>query len=519
MLINENQACLKLGITKELLYAFVKVGAKGKKLIVYTKKNNKFFDENELRRYDKFLKKPWSNLTLPKPIIPKHIREYLKVECGGKCARCGSGHRLDNAHIIPWNQSLSHHPHNLIRLCTDCHVKYDDGIISKKEILSIKDRLTQKVKTDISQSEIDNFKVFFTPPLPDKYFIGRKNEIIKTRKVYKENRLTVIQGIGGIGKTQLLIHVLNKVKSHWFNVEHYNNLFEFKIGFLDRFKVQRFEDFLRNFDKSKNILVLDGLETLLFKEWDNTVDFIQQLFQGSQNFKIIITSQVDFSNTNLNYSRIFLSGLSYKDSLNCLAKFLGTIDKADSNIRELINFCDGHPLTLRIIAGLILFYRKSEFVVENVKKFGIEFIKDAKRKKHVKATSLEVCLELAYSRLAKPQTYLLEYLSHFPGGFKEKFLEAIILDKKVNKMKSIQQLNYSISLLHQFQFIKYEIDYIGLDRIFVIKPLKTLIKKYAKRDLRQMHDIQVAAFGNLAIEAVVVYSKYMYTQQALYALK
>jgi len=128
MLVSQDEAAIYLGITKELLFSFVKKGYNGRKLTVNSNISNNFFDIKDLQNWNLFLHEPLINQGEKKPDIPLSIREYLKVESKGKCGRCGSGHRLDNAHINPWAESFSHHPHNLIRLCTDCHTKYDYGI-------------------------------------------------------------------------------------------------------------------------------------------------------------------------------------------------------------------------------------------------------------------------------------------------------------------------------------------------------------------------------------------------------
>lgn len=146
-LLSENQAALKLGITKELLFSYVRTGVKGLKLEVIAGKREIKFKEFDLDEFESFLKEKWVKDPKEKrPSIPKFIKEFIKVESNGQCARCASGHRMDDAHIIPWSDSFSHFHHNLIRLCTDCHIKYDDGIIPRDEIIKIKKNLTDKLK-------------------------------------------------------------------------------------------------------------------------------------------------------------------------------------------------------------------------------------------------------------------------------------------------------------------------------------------------------------------------------------
>src|SRR5690606_18529393 len=169
--------------------------------------------------------------------IPLSIREYLKVESNGKCGRCGSGHRLDNAHINPWSESFSHHPHNLIRLCTNCHTKYDDGIISKEEIVKLKEALIEKLKKENSSFNIEIFN-HRLPKLTEN-FNGREVEMQDLSELYAQYRLISIEGVGGMGKTQLLLKFIERenLKVHWFNIETFAGFQDFIVELFSRFEV------------------------------------------------------------------------------------------------------------------------------------------------------------------------------------------------------------------------------------------------------------------------------------------
>ena len=60
-----------------------------------------------------------------RPAIPAATKREILIESGHRCAVCGESTPLENAHIIPWNNSHDHSPENLICLCANCHQRAD----------------------------------------------------------------------------------------------------------------------------------------------------------------------------------------------------------------------------------------------------------------------------------------------------------------------------------------------------------------------------------------------------------
>ena len=89
-LLSVTEAAIHLGITKELLFAYIRNAPKknlgeDRKLNTVEKNGQNYFTEEELISFDTYLKQPWSKSGEPRPAIPSYIKEYLKVEIGGKC--------------------------------------------------------------------------------------------------------------------------------------------------------------------------------------------------------------------------------------------------------------------------------------------------------------------------------------------------------------------------------------------------------------------------------------------------
>lgn len=518
MLVNETEAAIYLGITKELLFSFVKKGYNGRKLTVNSNINNNFFDVNDLQKWNVFLHEPLINEGEKRPDIPLSIREYLKVESKGKCVRCGSGHRLDNAHINPWAESFSHHPHNLIRLCTDCHTKYDDGIISKEEVFRLKEILIDKLKAENTSFSIE-MSSHRLPKLTED-FKGRENELNELSYLCAQNRLISIEGVGGMGKTQLLLKFIEreKLNVNWFGIESFSGFQDFVIELFNRFKVNSFDQLLEVINEEKAILIFDGIETLWSDFEEKVTQLLKQLNDYADNAKIIFTTQFNSLGFDTNLGVLKLSdGLNDKDSFTLLSKKNSSIKNDDKSTSEIISFSDGHPLTLNLISGLIYMIKSPEEVLKSIKEAGVSFIKNPNKKEQKTTTSLELCFDLVYKALDEKQKWLLMYLSLFPAGCKLTFLEILVC--KDSNFKSETELKMSIAFLLQTNLIDINKDYLGFERTSILNPIRIFVRKKTGNSSRELlHEIQLEAFQNLVFEAIHLYSTYMLSDEIQYAI-
>ena len=73
-----------------------------------------------------------------RPRIPAEIEREVLVECGHRCAVCGTPSPLELAHIIPWCKSREHKAENLICLCPTCHTLADKEKWSEKQLREYK---------------------------------------------------------------------------------------------------------------------------------------------------------------------------------------------------------------------------------------------------------------------------------------------------------------------------------------------------------------------------------------------
>jgi hypothetical protein len=133
-LLNQYQAAAAVGLSPKLLdwltsYA-PKAGDKRKLKVAKKAGDELFFDEQELRDFDVWLRAPWPRNGNARPPVPVGIKDEIVEEAGGSCAIC---HKHENsceaAHIEPVAKGNNNHPHNLIWLCANHHTSFDKGLL------------------------------------------------------------------------------------------------------------------------------------------------------------------------------------------------------------------------------------------------------------------------------------------------------------------------------------------------------------------------------------------------------
>ncbi|WP_350107725.1 hypothetical protein, partial [Fulvivirga sp.] len=197
--MNETQAAIHLGITKELLYAYIRNEPKGdgRTLNTIIKDGKNYFEETELDAFDSFLKEPWAEPGEKRPPIPTYIKDYLKTEIQGKCPITGKGYPLQDAHIIDYADCLNHHHHNLIRICSEVHTKADNAVVPKEVLKETKRQLIGTLKQRLLQED-EGYRRSFAPPKPNYFFVGRMEELLDLTEAMEFNSMVIVQGIGGI---------------------------------------------------------------------------------------------------------------------------------------------------------------------------------------------------------------------------------------------------------------------------------------------------------------------------------
>ncbi|MFB9840853.1 tetratricopeptide repeat protein [Mucilaginibacter ginsenosidivorans] len=503
-LLTDTQAAKWLGITKELLYAYVRNAPKkhlghDRKLVTIVKESKNYFAVSDLRDFDKYLREPWSAPGDKRPEIPKYIKEYLITEIGGQCPITGKGAPLDNAHIEDYAVCFSHHHHNLIRIAKDEHTKADQGIIPKELLWQHKQRLVDQIRRKLSVED-NAFQSSLKPPLPHQLFLGRTADLEYLTALMETERMIVIQGIGGIGKTQLVLNALSSVGYHnpvlYFNIETVTDVKDLIIlmqnGIFEITGKQGSKLFIEELSDTPITFIFDSLEKLLIPFRDEIEDVITDLMTKTTEVQLIVTTQVDLSLFDHQQHTIQLTGIDDGHALSILRYLLPAHLSLDGDdVYWITEFCNGHPLSLKLTASLIKFWADAKKAITKIREHHI--VEQPLRRIQNKGTSLERCLSTAYDCLTTEEKKFLFIVQCHPAGV------------NINRFKTFSkdpQIDHHIASVNQFFFLESDFDELEFERISIPNPVRPFLNAMAEKFEGGIEEIQVEAYGQTMAEAV-----------------
>lgn len=432
------EAAHHLGITPELLFAYVRYAPRatgcgaGRRLPALTRDGKTVFRLGDLQAFDAYLREPWSEPGDDRPDVPTYIAAHLKVESGGACARCGRGYNVQTAHIEDYAKGRSHHHHNLIRLCSLCHGEFDSkSILAKDEIVALKSGLIEATRSRLSLRIKGPIIKLRQPPLPTEFFCGREDCVEQVVGALLSYRLLCLQGPGGIGKTQLSLHALHRwneaARTLWLEAESFSAASDICAALTSSIveaigpKATLGNDF-DLIEANVDVVVFDGIEMLQAEDLAKFQELVARLVKGTRSVRIVVTSQIELFETE-GLLQISVPPLAPDASLELVRSIAGEFaeksDKTKSEIAALdqvVRFADGHPLTLRLAAQLIRYFKSSSIVSQRISQYGSATITLPGRHAHTRGTSLETCLWVAYGELSEDARRALFVLSYCPAG-------------------------------------------------------------------------------------------------------
>lgn len=444
-------AARRLRITPELLLFYVKYGAKGtrgRRLSMVEGAALNLFRAEQIDEFDAFLRAPWGELGVPRPTIPKGVKDYLKVEAGGGCARCVTGAPLEEAHIEPWETSFSHHHHNLLRLCRNCHRLFDEKVLSRSDIEAVKARCIETVQRRLSTTLRAGWPIVGAPSLSSDFF-GRKTECELIGDALATGQSVLIEGMGGIGKTQLALHALRVITARrpviWISVESLQGAEELEEVVMQRALaagLMRAESLARLLDDGRACIVLDGVERLP-EARDAITDFIERLVGETSDTLIVVTSQMSLPSFVAD-RRVQLRPLDADASSKLFLRDIEAYDRPSKpTINALLAFADGHPLTLRVLSALVRHLCSAEEVLRRLSVSGAAAIRMPRRRIQNQQTSLELSLAVAFADLTIEERRLLWAIAMSPAGLRPQMhsLEALDIPDPIAAAAELRSWN------------------------------------------------------------------------------
>jgi len=434
------EAAHHLGITSELLFQYTKPNF-GKSrdlrpLETVEQDGQTRFSLSELDTFNSMLGEQWCDSTANRPPIPPAILNHLRAESQNQCSRCGSGIGVETAHIRPWAISKSHHPHNLIRLCSACHREHDvQHSLTTEELKEIKERLIARTRANLMDRMQQSCKHLRSPRAsPD--FVGRENELKELVNALRLGRSAVVYGVGGIGKSELLLQAISRCDTGrpvlWCNIEQYSTVADVVSALRTAIAVNgqacSHTDLPSRLDATHTCVVFDGIEQASLDDLDEFEDTVYDLFHATIDTQFVSTSQVLLHRLPADI-KLNLGGLSDSASQSLLSRFCPSVRNATSgSTNELLGFCDGHALTIKISGALTEHYGSAAAAMNAIHRRGAKFVNLPGRKRNNRQTSLELCLQTAYQAQAESSRKLLWALAQAPAGIWTTFFEHEWLD-------------------------------------------------------------------------------------------
>lgn len=456
-LLTALEASLYLRITAELLFQFTKKsfattsGLRSLKTIEHEGKTH--FSERELKEFDQLIGGYWRAPDQPRPNIPKAILDHLRAESLNQCSRCGSGVGVDTAHIVPWSVSRSHHPHNLIRICSSCHREHDtQQSLSTEELRKIKQRLIDRTCAKLKKGNKKPLSIL-CPPNQSKQFVGREKQLKELTSALQLGESVMISGVGGIGKSELLLQALSCIESGrtvlWCNAEEYRTATELeaalRVSLSENGSACSESELPTRLDEIQACIVLDGIEQTNLDKIDEFEEALTRLQRHTFSTQFVITSQLKLYRFPVD-THIKLNGIDVSSAELLIRKTAINYDTShsDADISELLHLCDGHPLTLRFAGVLVEHYGGIPNAIYAIKKNGAKSIRLPVQNQHNRKTSLELCLQTAYSILSNDSRKLLWYLSLTPAGvFNHHIKDGLIgIEDTIEAFASLRQWHF-----------------------------------------------------------------------------
>lgn len=485
-LLSPLAAAYHLGITSELLFQYTKPSfakASGLRALETVERSGKTqFSISELDAFDALLTGPWPSGGARRAAIPKAILDHLRAESLNQCARCGSGSGVDTAHIRSWAESRSHHHANLIRLCSACHREHDaHHSLSTDELIALKNLLIERTRANLAA----RMQPALHPgnmPRPTANFIGRESEISSLIDALRSGRSAIITGVGGIGKTELLVQALHGLETgrpvFWIDVEKYRSASDILATLqsaLGNDGVACPEDALpARLDAFQACVVFDGIERAMLEDIDELEDTLAALYSATAATQFVATSQVVLHKLFAD-ARLKVGKLDEGSSRQLLQSFSeGDDSVGQGDLDSLLKFCEGHALTLRLATALISHYGRPSAALRAINAKGATAVKLPGRKRQSRTTSLDLCLQTAYEALSIEGRQLLWALAESPAGLLTHYLEGNLLE--------LPDPIEALAELRRWHLVDLISLHDNLSRTQMLGPVRAFVIERARRD-------------------------------------
>ena len=200
------------------------------------------------------------------------------------------------------------------------------------------------------------------PKKPSKIFTGRKDKLSDIENAFNQSEIITITGIGGIGKTELILKFIDsfkdkqKEKINWLDFTESTNFDNFIVasGFeviipSNKTEIEKFSAFKDKVNEHERIIIWDNFH-------DNTDDTFNRFLEFSER-RLNKSNILIISRTNEKTSRYKNIELTdFKESFEFAKALINERYKqselTDEEIKDICNYTKGHPLAIELTLNL-----------------------------------------------------------------------------------------------------------------------------------------------------------------------
>ena len=335
--------------------------------------------------------------------------------------------------------------------------------------------------------------------LPKKIFCGREEELAQIKEIFDSGeRILFLQGIGGIGKTEIAKQYAKRNKAQYDTIIYgtYNNTIVELVSSQAFFKIdpqfprqiqsdgtqesdisyfKRKLDLVRDITNERTLIIIDNFDVM-----DD--EYFQDLTNA--NYKLLITTRCDYSRL---YPAIKIEPLDSIDQLKriFLDNYEGyMVDEDDPHLEELIQLVNRHTYTIELIAQHMENSGQTvEEMIEVLKKQGIVSLNEEVRSSTDKT-------QVAYENLLKmfkvfdlsdEDKYVLKILSLMPlSGVDVKDLRNWLGVQALKSLRSLESKSWIVNSSNGVALHPIIRDVVRHELPTTDEEVKTFIEAYAE---------------------------------------
>ena len=347
-------------------------------------------------------------------------------------------------------------------------------------------------------AEMDAATGRFHPPPLDPKFVGRDEEIERLRRALAEVRAVLVRGVGGVGKTQLVLKTLEDRQDEavvWVDVEGFQGAEDVKSALsaaLEGEGAETLDRMANELDTRAACVVLDGVERLAGSALDDTDDLLAGLLGRTKSTRFLVTSQVNLQRTRFDHKEL-LTGLAPGPSRELLqSSVIEEVDAYEAGLAALLSFCEGHPLALRLTGALVEHIGSWAGAAKEIERRGARIVEIPERNGQTRETSLERCLSLAYDLLESEAKRLLYAIASCPGGIMAYQLERYA-GTEVPRLTAV---------LRRWSLVQAREAGLPSERWYALSPIRSFaMQRWSEEDpteAQAVTDVLLHDFGTLA---------------------